>query len=128
MKTGRFFWKLFIGASGLLALAILSSVGLILAEFDEFYLDDVTAQLRGYTEGLAERYGDQLDPGNSDHLDTVAKVFGAGGPDGIRITFITANGAVLGDTRAVPAEMEAHADRPEVVQALHDGWGQSTHQ
>ncbi len=126
MRTGRFFWKLFIGATGLLALAILSSVALILAEFDKFYLDDVSAQLRSYAMGLAERFGDDVDLPGAHDLDAVAKEFGAGGLDGIRITFIAANGTVLGDTEAMPATMESHADRPEVRQAFREGWGEST--
>ncbi len=37
---------------------------------------------------------------------------------GIRLTVIAPDGGVLGDSDAIPAEMENHATRPEVVEAL----------
>ena len=43
-----------------------------------------------------------------------------------RITLISNNGTVLGDTDQDPASMENHTTRPEVVAALATGVGQST--
>jgi two-component system, OmpR family, phosphate regulon sensor histidine kinase PhoR len=57
-------------------------------------------------------------------LDTLAKKLG----DEIdaRITIIALNGTVLGDSQADPATMENHATRPEVIDALASGLGEST--
>ncbi|MDD5288119.1 MAG: ATP-binding protein [Dehalococcoidales bacterium] len=44
-----------------------------------------------------------------------------------RITIIAPDGTVLGDSLEDPATMENHATRPEVVDALATGVGESTH-
>ena len=43
--------------------------------------------------------------------------------DGFRITWIAADGTVLGDTSANQDGMENHAERPEIIAALKDGEG-----
>ena len=60
--------------------------------------------------------------GNS--LDALAKKLG--GQIGTRITIITLDGFVLGDSNEDPATMENHATRPEVKDALASGIGEST--
>jgi two-component system phosphate regulon sensor histidine kinase PhoR len=42
---------------------------------------------------------------------------------GARITLIDEDGTVVGDSRHDPAGMENHADRPERLEALDQGWG-----
>jgi two-component system, OmpR family, phosphate regulon sensor histidine kinase PhoR len=46
---------------------------------------------------------------------------------GARVTVIASNGQVLSDSAADAAAMENHANRPEVMQALAEGHGQSVH-
>lgn len=46
----------------------------------------------------------------------------------LRITVIDENGHVLGDSEVDPAQMENHAERPEVKQALLSGSGQDVRQ
>ena len=46
--------------------------------------------------------------------------------DSYRLTWIAADGAVLGDTQADASRMENHAQRAEVQQALEKGEGQSS--
>lgn len=43
-----------------------------------------------------------------------------------RLTLIDADGTVLFDSDADPAQMENHADRPEVIQAITEGAGESS--
>lgn len=43
-----------------------------------------------------------------------------------RLTLIDADGTVLFDSNADPAQMENHADRPEVIQAIAEGAGESS--
>ncbi|HIZ31504.1 MAG TPA: PAS domain-containing protein [Candidatus Fournierella merdipullorum] len=48
-------------------------------------------------------------------------------PDGQnRLTLIDADGTVLFDSDADPAKMENHSDRPEVIQAIATGFGESS--
>ena len=43
-----------------------------------------------------------------------------------RITVIAIDGTVLGDSEEEPLEMQNHADRPEVIDALDSGIGESS--
>ena len=61
---------------------------------------------------------------NMSHLDSLARNFSAIAP--YRVTLIAKSGLVLGDSEASAAEMENHADRPEVVEAYQKGKGTST--
>jgi two-component system phosphate regulon sensor histidine kinase PhoR len=57
-------------------------------------------------------------------LDALAKKLG--NEIDARVTLIAVNGTVLGDSHEDPATMENHATRPEVVDALASGLGEST--
>lgn len=46
---------------------------------------------------------------------------------GARVTIVGSNGQVLADSAADAANMESHADRPEIEQALANGRGASVH-
>ena len=61
--------------------------------------------------------------GGPESLDGLAKRLGS--EIGARITLIAADGTVLGDSDHDPATMDNHGTRPEVVQALRSGSGQS---
>ena len=65
-----------------------------------------------------------LDPGSYDGLDTLAKAIGK--EIDARITIISQDGIVLGDSEENPLTMENHSTRPEVVDALASGVGEST--
>jgi two-component system phosphate regulon sensor histidine kinase PhoR len=66
---------------------------------------------------------DLSDPGSRGNLDVLAKTWGT--DIDTRITIIALDGAVLGDTLEDPAAMENHGTRPEVVDAISRGLGQS---
>jgi len=44
----------------------------------------------------------------------------------LRITVIDEHGRVLGDSEKEPSQMEDHIDRPEIIKAMENGFGQST--
>lgn len=44
---------------------------------------------------------------------------------GKRFTAVAADGTVLADTDADPSDLEGHADRPEIIQALEGGQGEA---
>jgi len=62
--------------------------------------------------------------GEGESPDALAKKLGQ--EIDTRITLIAPNGTVLGDSVENPATMENHATRPEVVDALANGIGEST--
>ncbi|MFH0941874.1 MAG: ATP-binding protein [Chloroflexota bacterium] len=57
-------------------------------------------------------------------LDVLAKKLG--GEAGTRVTIIARDGRVLGDSEEDPRVMENHSQRPEVIDALVTGIGEST--
>ena len=65
-----------------------------------------------------------LGPDELGNLDALAKKLGA--EIETRVTIIALNGTVLGDSEEDPSAMENHANRPEIVDALATGVGEST--
>jgi len=72
-------------------------------------------------EASLSSFGEQNEIGD---LDVLAKKLGS--QIGARVTIITRDGTVLGDSHEDPLTMENHATRPEVREALASGLGVST--
>jgi len=125
-KPGRFFWKLFSGNVLLLALVLAVSVWLLLREFGRFHRLELRDHLRTQASTLCTILGDRLDAQNAAELDDLAKRLGTRATEGTRVTFVLADGTVVGDSEADVAKMESHADRVEIREALRNGWGYST--
>lgn len=126
MRFGRLFWKLFLGNAVLMAAVLLTCIWLIVRQVDAFYLSELTRTLHSQAEMLQHIVADRFNLTHSAELNRLAVEIGDDDPAGIRVTFIAADGGVLGDSESNPAEMESHADRAEVRQALLNGWGEDT--
>jgi two-component system phosphate regulon sensor histidine kinase PhoR len=63
--------------------------------------------------------------GNSETLRLLRDWVSKMAASGARVTVITANGLVLADSQSDPQTMENHAGRPEIMDALAKGSGQS---
>lgn len=113
----RFFRAATISIIAGLVVAFLFAVPLML----QVYTDEMEQQLEsvlvlaqdaetqgGDYQSMAARVGEQM---------------AAAGLD-IRLTVLDASGTVLGDSTARPEEMESHAGRPEIQDALENGAGQ----
>ena len=120
---GKFFWKLFLSNAALLAVVVGASVWIIHARYQAIYAAELTDNLRAVAEALRQVAGDRSLAEDAGNLDRLAKGVGSAGSRGIRITFVTADGTVMGDSEADPAHMESHSDRPEILEALRSGWG-----
>ena len=57
-------------------------------------------------------------------LDTLSKMLGS--DIDTRVTIIALDGTILGDSEEKPENMENHANRPEIQDAIHSGSGEST--
>jgi len=126
MRLGRFFWKLFLGNAALLVVALGISVWLTIAEFDRFHARELTPYLYDHAETIRELARGRFDAAHRGELDALTKKIGSSNPDGVRVTLIAADGTVLGDSQADPAELESHSDRPEFREAIQSGRGEST--
>ncbi|MBU0717326.1 MAG: HAMP domain-containing protein, partial [Planctomycetes bacterium] len=125
-RPGRLFWKLFLGHALLMTLALVACALLILRGFERFYAEELTEHLKAQAIALRSQVWGQLDVTHRDRLDQIAKEVGGHEADSVRVTFVAADGRVLGDSQADAARMESHHDRPEIRTALATGWGAST--
>ena len=117
----RFFRAATISIIAGLVVAFLFAVPLML----QVYTDEMERQLESVLvlaqdaqteaedyQSMASRVGKQMEDAGLD----------------IRLTVLDGSGTVLGDSSANPSEMENHADRPEVREALENGQGQDIRQ
>jgi two-component system phosphate regulon sensor histidine kinase PhoR len=88
-------------------------------------LDNLRSQLENEARITAEAsLSGFLSTDESSDLDALAKKLGV--EIETRVTIIALDGTVLGDSEEDPITMENHANRPEIVDALATGIGQST--
>ena len=108
----------------LLIIVSMSALGIYLTSFAKnTQLEDLRSRLEDEARITAEA-GLPAFLGQGGDLDTLAKNLGK--EIDARVTFIALNGTVLGDSDENPATMENHATRPEVIDALASGLGEST--
>jgi len=110
----------------LLALVIMGALGTFLASSTRSsQLDNLRSQLESEARITAEAsLPGFLSQDEAGSLDVLAKKLGE--DITARVTIIARDGTVLGDSEEDPASMENHADRPEVINALNSGLGEST--
>ncbi|MDD5135689.1 MAG: PAS domain-containing sensor histidine kinase, partial [Phycisphaerae bacterium] len=95
-----------------------------------FYHDQARAELTSAARILSEHFRTTLTAGHDENsaagrqIDVFCKASGKGA--GYRMTFVLPDGRVSGDSEENPANMENHADRPEIRDAVIKGVGVST--
>jgi two-component system phosphate regulon sensor histidine kinase PhoR len=88
-------------------------------------LDNLRSQLQNEVRIIAEAsLPGFLGLDELSNLDALAKKLGA--EIETRVTIVALDGTVLGDSEEDPVTMENHANRPEIVDALATGVGEST--
>lgn len=123
MRPGRFFWKLFLGNAFLVAFGLTISVWLIVGDVESGYRNDLTKHLLAEALTLRRQVRDDLARDDRAQLQLLADdVSSVEGLD-VRVTVVASDGTVFADSDADPAGMSSHADRPEIIQALAEGWG-----
>jgi two-component system phosphate regulon sensor histidine kinase PhoR len=110
----------------LLALVIMGALGAFLASSTRSsQLDNLRSQLESEARITAEAsLPGFLSQDEAGSLDALAKKLGE--DITARVTIIARDGTVLGDSEEDPASMDNHATRPEVIDALIIGLGEST--
>jgi len=125
MRPGRFFWKLFLGNALLVALGLTTSVWLIVGDVESGYRDDLTDHLLAQALTLRHQVRTDLARGDRTRLQALAEDISAIERVKVRVTIVAVDGTVFADSDADPAHMGSHANRPEIIQALAEGWGEA---
>jgi two-component system phosphate regulon sensor histidine kinase PhoR len=108
-------------------LLIVMSIGILGLYLTNFARNSQLDNLRSLLENEARITAEAGLPaflGQGVDLDALAKKLGE--EIDARITIIALDGTVLGDSHEDPSTMENHATRPEVIEALASGLGEST--
>lgn len=127
MKPGRFFWKLFAGNAVLMVVILGVSVWVIVGSIERAHTEDIASQLKETAEHIRNRILEKHILDFKDRGSLQALASDLGGMDAVygRITIIAPDGTVWADSDANVATMENHAGRPEIVEAMKTGYGQS---
>ncbi len=108
----------------LIATALLLLAALLVNLTEDLYLQNLRERLTSDTRLVTELIMPLLDSdGNAARIDALSKQLGRDAQT--RITIIRGDGLVLGDSDESPANMENHANRPEFIQAMATGYGES---
>lgn len=113
--------KIFLSYLVVIALLFLSLYYSSNALLRNFYIDSLSARMEQEAHLLARVVPFDL---TGVTLDAVCRQLA--GELGSRITVIAPDGRVLGDSAEVSAQMENHANRPEVIDAMRSGTGRAT--
>ncbi len=125
MLPSSFFWRLVIGNVVLVAIGLGLSGWAIIRQIDRVYSADTTRQLNSSAESLRLALEEPFRAGAEGRLQEHASRLASINENELRITLIAPDGAVLAETQADPVDMESHADRPEVIEAMRGGRGES---
>ncbi|MBU4259161.1 MAG: cell wall metabolism sensor histidine kinase WalK, partial [Proteobacteria bacterium] len=122
-KKKRLLWQLYpsyllITLISLLAVSLFAS-----SAFREFFLERTAADLKSRAHLLEEQVGNYIVSLNGMSVDSICK--SAGRQSSTRITVILSSGKVVGDSEEVPENMDNHANRFEVSEALRGEVGTS---
>ncbi len=110
----------------------LSYLAVVILLFAGFYFYSIKLIRQSYIETLGARMEReahllaQLLPFDSEGDDLDARCRELARQLGTRITVITVDGKVLGDSAEDSVKMENHANRPEVIDAIRSGFGGAT--
>ncbi|MFH0911634.1 MAG: HAMP domain-containing protein, partial [Planctomycetota bacterium] len=123
MARKRLLWRLFFSHLLILGIALATAMGYAGRELGKFYRRRMVETLTTRARLLRRGLGDAAWAGNSARIDELCKQMGR--DSATRFTAILPGGRVLGDSEKNPADMDEHADRPEVLAALRGEVGSS---
>ena len=124
MPKKRILWRIYPSYLAITILFLAAATLYASETFRRIYLENTSRDLRARATLAANIVSYGLVSGDTSGMDRLAKELGKSAD--ARITIITPDGRVAGDSLEDPALMENHADRPEVAAALTAGVGEST--
>ncbi len=122
-RKRRLFWQLYPSYLLIVLIVIVAVTWYASSATRHFFIEQTAADLASRAHLFESQVKHHLDPLNAPVVDRLAKKMG--GYADTRITVLLPSGEVVGDSRENPSDMDNHADRSEVRDAIHDGLGRS---
>jgi two-component system phosphate regulon sensor histidine kinase PhoR len=123
-RKKRLLWQLYPSYLLIIIVSLVAVTWYASKSLRHFFLEQTAAGLEARALLFEQQILEHLDPPDIDHIDQLCKNIGI--RSSTRITVILPSGKVIGDSEGVPAGMDSHADRPEILQALTGRLGMST--
>jgi two-component system phosphate regulon sensor histidine kinase PhoR len=123
-RKKRLLWQLYPSYLLIIIVSLVAVTWYASKSLRHFFLEQTAADLEARALLFEQQILEYLDPPNINRIDQLCKNIGL--RSSTRITVILPSGKVIGDSEGVPASMDNHADRPEVLQALTGRLGMST--
>lgn len=119
----KILWKQFLLSFLIISLILFLFTIFIISELKKY--DESLTEERLFTTAnlLCEILKTPIAEGKREEIKSLVPELGK--EIGVRITVITRDGVVIGDSEHDPATMENHAGRPEVIEAVSKGVGKS---
>jgi two-component system phosphate regulon sensor histidine kinase PhoR len=122
-KKRRLIWQIYPSHLMIILISVVLVAWYATDSLRRFYLRQTAQDLQSRAYLLHEQISSLLSPLDSDVIDAICKEIGQ--LSVTRITVILPGGQVIGDSKETPRFMDNHGQRPEVLEALTGGVGQS---
>ncbi len=122
-KNRRLIWQIFPSFLLITLLSLLAVSWYASSSMRHFFLDQTAIDLNVRAILLEQQVIAHLLPPDPATVDSVCKAMGR--RSATRYTVIMPSGEVIGDSRETPHQMDNHANRPEIAQALIGETGKS---
>jgi two-component system phosphate regulon sensor histidine kinase PhoR len=123
MARRHLLWQLYPSYLIITLIALVAAGWYSSRSFREFYLGQIADDLESRAYLARPQVSTALEANDIDKVDRLCKKLGE--TSSTRITVVLKSGIVLGDSEEEPARMDNHGNRPEIIQALEEGRGQS---
>lgn len=115
-KPKRLFWQIFPSYLLITLLAVFAVSWYASKSLHQFYREQTANDLQARANLLSKLVLPHLAPPDPLSVDAVCKTMGR--TTATRFTIILPSGVVMGDSIETPSQMDNHADRPEIVEAM----------
>ena len=116
------FWKQFISSFLIIFLVLFLFTFLVIGELQDYDKSLNKERLLTTANLVTDVLERPLEIGSQAEIQKLVSELGE--KTGIRITVISKDGTVLGDSSRSPSEMENHSDRPEIREAIANDVGE----
>jgi two-component system phosphate regulon sensor histidine kinase PhoR len=123
MRRRRLLWQLYPSYILLTALALVGVTWYANAMIRQLHFGEVASDLEGKARLVEEQISTNGLPLDTPSLEPLAREMGSRAF--ARVTVVLPDGRVVADSEDEPVRMVNHADRPEIIEALRGGRGQS---